>query len=130
MRELIKQPNGKFCRMNYYGSTEFCNMTEEDIINMYIKWAKEDIENAKHSGEIINRLVNGNKVVSDETLKIMGFDKSYKELIKYIPQKPLNEVYVPRDFTTYAKCPNCGRDVRDGIGGRNEKCVCGQLLKW
>lgn len=131
MRELIKQPNGKFCRVSYYGTVEFSNLTEEDIVNMYIKWAKEDIENAKHYGEIIKRNLNSNiPQIDDKDLEEMGFDKSYKELVKFVSRKPLEEHYVDCDFTTYAKCPNCGGMVQNGMGHVDKKCKCGQLLEW
>ena len=60
----------------------------------------------------------------------MGFDRTYDELVKFIPRQPLNKAYAPCDFTTYAECPNCGTIVQDGIGHKDEKCKCGQLLKW
>ena len=134
--EWIKQPNGKYCCIDYYGRENYVNYTEKDIINLYVENAKRDIENAKHFGEIIKRIADGNslkveRVIDDKTLKSMGFDKPYKELVKFIPLKPTNQQYTSCDFTTYGKCPNCGGSVQDGMGGKDEKCrSCGQLLKW
>ena len=136
--ELIKQPNGKYCCLDYFGRLrEDCiNYTEQDIINLYIENAKRDMEKAKHFGEIISRIVSGNtlkaeRVVTDKVLESMGFDKPYKELAKFIHQTPTNQQYVACDFATYGKCPNCGGSVQDGMGHTDEKCgKCGQLLKW
>lgn len=134
--EWIKQPNGKYCCLDYYGRINYANYTKQDIVNLYIENAKKDIENSKHFGEIIKRIADGNsikveKVVDDKVLKSMGFDKPYKELVKFIPSEPINQIYVSCDFATYGNCPNCGGSVRDGMGHTDEKCgKCGQLLKW
>lgn len=134
--EWIKQPNGKYCCIDHYGRKDYIDYTEQDIINLYVEKAKRDIENAKHFGEIIKRIANGNylkaeKVIDDKILKSMGFDKPYKELVKFIPLKPTNQQYASCDFTTYGKCPNCGGSVQDGMGYKEEKCrSCGQLLEW
>ncbi len=69
--------------------------------------------------------------MDEHRLQAMGFDKPYKELIIYIPRKPVNTQYAGRDFTTYGRCPNCGNGVQDGMCGTDEKCArCRQLLKW
>lgn len=133
--ELIKQPNGKYCSLDWMGVVKFDNYTEQDVIDMYIEQARKDIDNAKHFGEIIVRNEYGDskgmKMISDAQLEAMGFDKPYKELVKFVPRKPINQQYASCDFATYGKCPNCGCGVRDGMGGTDEKCrVCGQLLKW
>lgn len=135
MVELIKQPNGKYCAMNTFGELIFSNYTEQDIIDYYLERIKKDIENANHYGEIIKNIesyhfYNGKRKINDKELESMGFDKSYKELVKFIQRKPLEQSYVSCDFTTYAKCPNCGGRVQNGIGHTDEKCKCGQLLKW
>lgn len=131
--KLIKQPNGKYCIVRYGGDVFKYNLTEEDIINMYIEDAKAHIGAYKHYGELIKETIgyeNSLNKISNEVLKSMGFDRTYDELVKFIPRQPLNKAYVPCDFTTYAECPNCGIIVQDGIGHKDEKCKCGQLLKW
>lgn len=135
MKDLIKQPNGKYCKVDYRGKLSFFNYTEQDIIDMYIKQAKEDMENAEHFGKIIENIEYGDRcsverTISDEHLESMGFDKTYDELVKFVPRKPLHQNYAPCDFATYGKCPNCGESVRDGMGHTDEKCKCGQILKW
>lgn len=133
--ELIKQPNGKYCSLDWMGVLIFSNYTEQDVINMYIEQAKKDIENAKHFGEIIVKNEQGDskgmKMINDTQLEAMGFDKSYNELVKFVPRKPINTRYAPCDFATYGDCPNCGDIVQDGMGFTDRKCQrCGQLLKW
>lgn len=132
---LIKQPNEKYCIVDYAGEVRRYNLTEQDIINMYIEDAKACIGAAEHYGKIIKETVNvynGQTYdIDDDVLKEMGFDKPYKELVKFIPRKPINTQYAPCDFATYGKCPNCGGSVQDGMGHRDEKCSkCCQLLKW
>ena len=125
--KLIKQPNEKYCVVDYAGEVRHYNLTEQDIINMYIKDAKAYIGTAEHYGEIIAKT----NEVPDDVLKEMGFDRPYNELVKFVPRKPINQTYASCDFTTYGKCPNCGANVMDGIGGKDEKCRhCGQILKW
>lgn len=132
---LIKQPNGKYCIVNYSGEVTKYNLTDQDIINMYIEDAKACIGKAGHYGNIIEKtIISGYKEkinnIPDDILKEMGFDKSYNDLVKFVQRKPINKAYAPCDFTTYAECPNCGKSVRDGMGHTDEKCSCGQLLKW
>lgn len=134
---LINQPNGKYCIVGYDGEVIKCNLTEQDVINMYIEEAKVDIEAAEHYGNIIEKTVNiyafknDTHPISDDVLKQMGFDKTYNELVKFVPRKPLNQQYVSCNFATYGKCPNCDETVQDGMGHTDEKCrSCGQLLKW
>ena len=133
---LIKQPNGKYCSVDYAGEIRFYNLTEEDIIGMYIEDAKAHIGAAEHCGNIIAKTVSSGyneriKAIPDSVLKEMGFDKTYNDLIKFVPRKPTNTQYASCDFATYGKCPNCGGSVRDGMGGTDDKCKsCGQLLKW
>ena len=103
---------------------------------MYIEKAKTDMLNAQHYGKIIENMEYGERHnsqnnISDEQLVLMGFDKSYSELVKFIPRIPLQEQYVSCDFATYGKCPSCMETVTNGIGGKDVKCRhCGQLLKW
>lgn len=136
MEKLIKQPNGKYCAIDYRGELKFFNYTEQNIIDMYIENANSDMESAEHFGEIIKRIEYGdichvNRTIDDKCLELMGFNQPYNELVKFIPRKPINTQYASCDFATYGKCPNCGKSVRDGMGGKDEKCgSCGQLLKW
>ena len=135
MIDLIKQPNGKYCSIDWTGTLIFENYTEQEIIDAYIKQAKEDINNAKHFTEIIVDAEyadsRGERSISDAQLKAMGFDKPYNELVKFIPREPLNQTYASCDFATYGKCPNCGGSVQDGMVHTDKKCrSCGQLLKW
>ena len=124
---LIKQPNGKYCIVDYAGDVRKYNLTDIDIINMYIEDAKACIGAAKHYGNIIKETKN----ISDDVLKEMGFNQTYDDLLKFIPRKPTHQEYAHCDFTTYGDCPNCGKTVMDGIGGKDEKCrYCGQILKW
>ena len=124
---LIKQPNEKYCIVNYSGDVSHYNLTEQDIINMYIEDANACIGAAKHYGDLIAKI----NEINNDMLKEMGFNKPYSELIKYVPRKPIDTQYIACDFATYGKCPNCGKTVMDSIGGKDEKCIhCGQLLKW
>ena len=135
MKELIKQPNGKYCKMDWGRSLKFYNYTEEDIINMYIEKAKKDMEDAEHYGEIIKNIEKNSdkkdRVIHDGVLVEMGFNKPYEELVKFIPRNPLHKSYSGHDCTTYAKCPSCGTIVQNGMGGTDTQCgKCGQLLEW
>ena len=123
---LVKQPNGKFCYCNWYSGNNELNLTEQDVIDMYIEMAKQEMRTAKHYMELVER-----NAITDEELKEIGENRTRKEIMKYIPCMPDNQQYVHHDFTTYAKCPNCGNQVQNGIGYKDETCnSCGQLLKW
>ncbi len=134
--KLIKQPNDKYCVIDYAGDIRHYNLTEQDIIDMYIEEAKACIGAAEqHYGNIISNTVNKYtgvaNSISDITLKEMGFNQTYDELINLIPRKPLDTEYIAINFETVGKCPNCRERVVDGIGGRDEKCrSCGQMLEW
>lgn len=132
MKNFFKQPNGKYCKFDISGGLKFYNYTEQDVIDMYINEAKKDMQNAEHYGKIIELIsYNENRRVSDYELESMGFNKHYNELVKFIPRMPNHQQYAACDFATYGDCPNCGKGVKDGIGGRDEKCRwCGQMLKW
>ena len=132
---LIKQPNGNYCITDYSGNIKHYNLTEQDIINMYIEEAKSHIGAAEHYGNLIAKTVSvysrKTNDIPNNILKKMGFDKTYDELVKFVPRTPIDTQYASCDFATYGKCPNCGESVRDGMGGKDEKCKsCGQLLKW
>ena len=137
---LVKQPNGKYCDVDFYGRLEFFNCTEEDILRIYIDRAKRDMaramENVGHYANIIKNIEYGKQCekegyATNEELKLMGFDKTYDELIKYIPREPIDRFYFGRDFTEYGKCPSCGNNVENCMGRADEKCrKCGQLLEW
>lgn len=124
---LFKQPNGKYCIAYSFDNQPITmNLTAQDIINMYIDKANNAMINAENFGKLIET-----RHVSDEELKKMGSDKTYAELIKYVPLRPINTRYASCDFATYGECPSCGNKVQDGIGLTHEKCnKCGQLLKW
>lgn len=124
---LIKQPNGKYCIAYSFDNQPITiNLTAQDIINMYIDQANAAMINAEPFGKLV-----AIRKVSDEELKEMGSDKTYDELIKYVPLRPKNTRYASCDFATYGECPSCGDRVQDGIGLTHEKCSkCGQLLKW
>ena len=133
---LIKQPNEKYCVVDYAGDVRHYNLTEQDIINMYIEDAKACIGTAEHYSNIIKKTVSyGYKEtlnkIPDDVLNEMGFDKTYYELLKFVPRKAVDTSYYGRDCTTYGKCPNCGSSVQDGMGGTDKQCrYCGQILKW
>lgn len=129
---LIKQPNEKYCVVDYAGEVSCYNLTEQDIINLYIEDAKAHIENARHYGRLIAETIGyeETKDIPDDVLKEMGFNKTYKELVKFVPRKPLETRYVNYDFTTYGKCPHCDGTVRNGMGYTDKQCKCGQMLKW
>lgn len=126
---LIRQPNDKLCLCDEHGRIIEMNLTENDYIEYCATKAKEFVkneDNIKHFGELIKM-----KTVSDIQLKKMGSDKPFKELIKYIPENPVDTHYIEINFETIGKCPNCGADVVNGIGGKDAKCKkCEQMLKW
>jgi hypothetical protein len=101
---------------------------------MYIEDAKACIGTAEHYGELIAKTARYGCVpvvygISDNVLKEMGFDKSYNELVKFVPRKPTHQEYAPCDFATYGDCPNCGKTVMDGMGGKDEKCADDQKCR-
>ena len=127
---LIKQPNEKYCIVDYAGEVKRYNLTEQDIIDMYIEDAKACIGAAEYYGKLIAKTI-GSDGISDNVLKEMGFDRPYNELVKFVPRRPIHQTYASCDFTSYGKCPNCGKTVQNGIGFKEEKCKdCGQFLEW
>ena len=134
MIKIFKQPNGKYCYFSYNGM-EKINLTEQDIKEIYISKAEAEsedaIKNAENYGGIIKELFYRNSNSScDVWLKQIGFTESYENLIKYIPRKPLHQIYASSDFTTYALCPYCNEHVQNGMGFIQKQCKCGQMLQW
>ena len=81
---LIRQPNEKYCIVNFSGDVSRYNLTEQDIINMYIEDAKACIGTAEHYGELITKTIRYGCTPSDDVLKAMGFDKSYQPLKTFL----------------------------------------------
>ena len=133
MANIVKQPNGKYCIYSS-GNISAFNLKEEDIINIAVDAAtvraKYDIENAAFYGEMIANIIRWGNGISNEVLKEMGFELSFGELSKYVPQKPLDQEYVSCAFTTFGKCPACGKRLQNCMGNKEEKCECGQYLDW
>lgn len=134
---ITKQPNGKYCIINYDGEIEHYNLIEQDIIDLYIEEVKKSINESEPSSYIISSTVNGYSICEkiirrpDDTLKEMGFDKTYDELVRFVPRRPTNTGYSDHDCTMYGKCPSCGNVVQNGMGFTQEQCSkCGQILKW
>lgn len=140
MSDLIKQPNGKFCKIGLSGMLLLMNYTEDDIIEMYVEEAKRraerDMEEAMHYGRIIKEIESKERhhkerYIHDSDLETMGFEKTYEELVKFLPRKPLEQQYIHNAFTTYGKCPNCGANVQNCFGPPQGKCRdCDQVLDW
>jgi ribosomal protein S27AE len=130
---LIRQPNGKFCVCDWNGKVERMNLTEKDYIEYCANNARKlamqfisDPNNISDFGNLIEM-----KNVSDNELKEMGSDKTFEELIKYVPLVPHDQKYISVNFQTQGKCPSCGEIVVDGMGHTDKKCgKCGQMLKW
>ena len=100
METLIKQPNGKYCSADYRGKVKFFNYTEQDVIDMYIEKAKEDMRNAEHYGKLVERIEYGDNCrvqrnINEKELKLMGFDKPYSELVKFIPPRANQSAVCP-----------------------------------
>lgn len=114
---------------DWTGKIEKINLTEEDYIDYCTDKAREFVsnqENIKNFGELIKF-----EKVSDEQLKEMGSDKTLSELLKFVPRKPLDTLYIPINFETQGICPSCGKFVVNGMGGADKSCKnCGQILSW
>ena len=87
--ELIKQPNGKYCSVNYDGNFIFNNYTEEEIVKMYIVMANDDMENNKSIGisyeDIDGELVYiFNIFVNDEYINIDGEYESIYDAVEIV----------------------------------------------
>lgn len=82
---LIKQPNEKYCIVDYAGEIRRYNLTEQDIIDIYIEDAKACIGAAEHYGNIVAETVRfGCKPVSNKTLNEMGFN--VEECMEYVAE--------------------------------------------
>ena len=115
-----------FCFYDWISKEKHINLTEEDVVNMYVDQAHRDVRNAA----IFIKLIEDVPVENWELVD-MGCEKTLEEMRRYIPTRPLNQSYSGHDCTTYGKCPSCGKLVQDGWGLTEERCSqCGQILKW
>lgn len=127
---LIKQPNGKYCYSK--PGTLNINLTKEKYMQMRLEETAKAVETEIQEENLfsIADLIKYQKV-TDEQLKEMGCDKTYDEMLRYIPKEVRNKSYCDRDCTHYGFCPNCGRTVQNGMAGTDEVCKkCGQALEW
>ena len=127
---VIKQPNGNYCYFGYNGKM-IKNLSEIDYLLLRAKEAKdaakEELNNCSNSPADLIKHIK----VSDEDLKAMGYEKTYDEMLKYIPKRVTNSSYYGRDCATYGSCPTCGEPVQNGMGGTDKVCrKCNQVLEW
>lgn len=125
---IFVQANGKICILER--NDLVCNLTEEEYVEYEKKkaeeYAREKLKNPNTIGDVLKY-----KQITNKQLKAMGYDKTYEEMMKYIPKRVERCGYSGRDCTTYGKCPTCGTSVQDGIGFTEEQCPkCGQMLDW
>lgn len=133
---IAKQPNNKYYLNRYdkdYNRYYKINLSEDEAIkyvsDLLLQKIKQIQESDVSHGSQIKYFIDA-KLEECEYEKI-GFNRPVSELKKYIPAKPLNQFYVACDFETVAKCPTCKESVRNGMGGKDEKCThCGQILDW
>lgn len=77
-RQIIKQPNGKFCIFSsIVDSVTFYHMEEQDIINEWVEESRKEIE--KKVKEIIADLNEGKK-------PYYQFTKTYDEMLQTIKE--------------------------------------------
>jgi hypothetical protein len=77
-RQIIKQPNGKFCIFSsIVDSVIFYHMEEQDIINEWVEESRKEIE--KKVKEIIADLNEGKK-------PYYQFTKTYDEMLQTIKE--------------------------------------------
>jgi hypothetical protein len=77
-RQIIKQPNGKFCIFSsIVDSITYYNMEEKDIADLWVNEERENIE--KRVKENIEKLNNGTKPYGH-------FTKSYSEVLALIKE--------------------------------------------
>ncbi len=70
-RQIIKQPNGRFCIFSSIcDNVTFYDMTEKDIIDEWVKEYKAETE--KHVKSVIEKLNNGGKPYYQFTI---GYDE-------------------------------------------------------
>lgn len=75
-RQIIKQPNGKFCIFSsIVDNVTYYHMEEQDIINAWVEESKKDIE--ENVKKIIQALNEGKKPYYQNTM-------DYQEMIKTI----------------------------------------------
>lgn len=127
---VIKQPNGNYCYFGYNGRM-IKNLSEIDYLLLRAKEAKDaakkELDNCSNSPADLIKYIK----VSDEDLKAMGYEKTYDEMLKYIPKRVTNSSYYGRDCTTYGRCPTCDAPVQNGMGGTDKVCrKCNQVLEW
>ena len=107
-------------------------MTKEEYIKYILEDTREYLERQFEENDFasIQSLLKY-KTLSDEQLNLMGYEKTYEEMLKYIPKCVTDKTFVPRDCTTYGKCPTCGSEIQDGIARTDNPCPkCNQVLLW
>ena len=97
---VIKQPNGNYCYFGYNGKM-IKNLSEIDYLLLRAKEAKdaakEELDNCSNSPADLIKYIK----VSDEDLKAMGYEKTYDEMLKYIPKRVTNSSYYGRFAENY-----------------------------
>lgn len=77
-RQIIKQPNGKYCIFSsVVDNVTFYNMTQDEIIDEWTKEAREDIE--RKVKDIVSKIENNEK-------PYFQFTKNYDEMIEEIKE--------------------------------------------
>jgi hypothetical protein len=77
-RQIIKQPNGKFCIFSsVVDNIIYYHMEEKDIINFLVEESKKDIE--EHVKKIVSDLNEGKKPYHQHTM-------SYEEMVQTIKE--------------------------------------------
>lgn len=127
---LIKQPNGKYCYTN--GNEIKENLTEEEYkcmrFDQFMNQLNEELkeENLSNISDLIKY-----HTLSDKQLHSMGYEKTYDEMIKYIPKEVIKKTYYGRDCTIYGHCPTCDENVENGMFKIDKECPkCKQVLIW
>lgn len=77
-KQIIKQPNGKYCLFSSVVDSVTCyHMSEQDIINEFVKESRAEIES--NVRKIISELDKGGK-------PYYQFTKSYNEMLQTIKE--------------------------------------------